>query len=71
MSTPLFHVAASTILTHFGRSITSYSGTRIPHVENGRASVFHTHSRNFSGKFSKYRLTHDGWQFMEDVPVRP
>jgi hypothetical protein len=62
---------APTVLEHVGRDTRSYPGSPISRVTAGREAVFYAHSRNFDGKFSKYRLTAQGWQFVEDVPVQP
>ncbi len=62
---------APTVLAHFGREASSYPGLSIPVVPPDREMVFYAHAREFDGKFSRYRLTTDGWHFVEDVPVRP
>lgn len=60
-----------TILAHFGQKTAGYDGMPIADVRERRERVFYAHSRNFDGKFSKFRLRPGGWQFVENVPVRP
>ncbi len=62
---------APTILSHFGAATASYDGTTIPRVPKTRDEVFYAHSRQFDGKFSKYRLGAGGWEFVENLPVEP
>jgi hypothetical protein len=62
---------APTILAHFGTPHESYPGTPLWHVAVDRESVFYAHNRGVGAKLSRYRLTADGWRFVEDVPVVP
>jgi hypothetical protein len=60
---------APTVLTHFGLDTTAYAGVPLGHAPRDREQVFYAHSRSFDGKLSKYRLTDEGWKFVEDIPV--
>ena len=62
---------APTVLAHFGLEATSYPGLSIPLVPADREMIFYVHTGQSSEKFSRYRLMHDGWHYVDDVPVRP